>query len=412
MTYKKGSREMKRLTCEVCGGTNIIKKDGVFECQDCGTKYTLEDAKKLLIEGKVDVSGSTVKIDNTNLIANYQEIADNAYKAGNLKEAENYCNKILEIDPSNSNTWILKGKVAGWQSNLQNGRIKEALDYFQMAIKNCDEVNKNSAIQQITHEIKDIINATVQTSENFLLEHSNKIATKTFDDVVNAIFNVKETCCYIEKDDFIDYYSQIGSFLAGFIVNYINRISGKFQGMTNNEFEQRDALESAEILIGTRNTAKKMIESPEVRLSLINTNLQILPVIILNTLQFTPKYISDFNGRIMYARLKEEERKEKIERLLEIKKIRKYKPNYPLNLEKLDDVDTVSFIKQLFPKEYEAYINKVRQKEKEEQLKAQQRRAILEKEAEEKRMMTGNRVIVFMVLATAIFLFVLLNDIK
>ena len=37
---------MKKITCEMCGGTDLIKQDGVFVCQNCGMKYSLEDAKK------------------------------------------------------------------------------------------------------------------------------------------------------------------------------------------------------------------------------------------------------------------------------------------------------------------------------------------------------------------------------
>ncbi len=38
---------MQKLTCEVCNG-GLIKKDGLFECEYCGTKYTLEEARKLI----------------------------------------------------------------------------------------------------------------------------------------------------------------------------------------------------------------------------------------------------------------------------------------------------------------------------------------------------------------------------
>jgi len=40
---------MKQLTCELCGGTDLIKQDGVFVCQNCGTKYSVEEAKKMMI---------------------------------------------------------------------------------------------------------------------------------------------------------------------------------------------------------------------------------------------------------------------------------------------------------------------------------------------------------------------------
>ena len=61
---------MKQLTCEMCGSTDLIKQDGVFVCQSCGCKYSVEEARKMMIEGTVDVSGSTVFIDNTKQIEN------------------------------------------------------------------------------------------------------------------------------------------------------------------------------------------------------------------------------------------------------------------------------------------------------------------------------------------------------
>ena len=55
---------MKQLKCEMCGSTDLLKQDGMFVCQTCGTKYSVEEAKKMMIEGTVEVTG-TVKIDNT-----------------------------------------------------------------------------------------------------------------------------------------------------------------------------------------------------------------------------------------------------------------------------------------------------------------------------------------------------------
>ena len=57
---------MKAIKCELCGSGDLVKQEGVFVCQHCGTKYSLEEARKLMVEinGTVDVQG-TVKIDNT-----------------------------------------------------------------------------------------------------------------------------------------------------------------------------------------------------------------------------------------------------------------------------------------------------------------------------------------------------------
>ena len=125
---------MKALTCEMCGSTNLIKEDGVFVCQSCGTKYSVEEARKMMVEGTVSVKG-TVTVDNTGAIRNYHVMASNASQAGNYAEAESYCNKIIEINPRHSRAWQLKGTAAGWQSTLANNRIKESMNCFNNALE-------------------------------------------------------------------------------------------------------------------------------------------------------------------------------------------------------------------------------------------------------------------------------------
>ena len=41
---------MKRINCEICGGAEMIKDNGVFVCQSCGCKYSLEEVRKMLID--------------------------------------------------------------------------------------------------------------------------------------------------------------------------------------------------------------------------------------------------------------------------------------------------------------------------------------------------------------------------
>ena len=76
---------MKRITCEMCGSTDLVKKDGLFECQSCGTKYSVEEAKKMMVEGTVNVEG-TVKIDDTNKINNLIKNAKTLFKDGKTEE--------------------------------------------------------------------------------------------------------------------------------------------------------------------------------------------------------------------------------------------------------------------------------------------------------------------------------------
>ena len=86
---------MKQLTCEMCGSTDLIKQDGVFICQSCGTKYSIEEAKKMMVEGTVDVTGSTVKVDTSDELANLYQLARRAKDADNAENAAKYYEMIL-----------------------------------------------------------------------------------------------------------------------------------------------------------------------------------------------------------------------------------------------------------------------------------------------------------------------------
>ena len=83
----------------MCNSTDMVKQDGLFVCQHCGTKYSVEEAKKLMLEGKIDVSGSTVKVDNTNRLENLYTLARRAIDSRDLNAAHSYYTSILLEEP-------------------------------------------------------------------------------------------------------------------------------------------------------------------------------------------------------------------------------------------------------------------------------------------------------------------------
>lgn len=91
---------MKQLTCEMCGSTDLLKQDGVFVCQSCGCKYSVEEAKRMMIEGTVDVQG-TVKIDNSAFVEKYLQNARRAKEKEDWEEVEKYYNMVEQNDPNN-----------------------------------------------------------------------------------------------------------------------------------------------------------------------------------------------------------------------------------------------------------------------------------------------------------------------
>ena len=91
---------MKQLTCEMCGSTELVKDGGFFVCQTCGTKYSVEEAKKMMIEGTVDVQG-TVKVDNSAFVEKYLANARRAKQKEDWSETEKYYNMVEQNDPTN-----------------------------------------------------------------------------------------------------------------------------------------------------------------------------------------------------------------------------------------------------------------------------------------------------------------------
>ena len=75
-------------------------------------------------------------------IDNILVLAATAYEAQNYGEAENYCNRAIELDAMCYKAWNLKGKAVGWQSKIDNLRIEEASHSFCKAIDFAPEEEK------------------------------------------------------------------------------------------------------------------------------------------------------------------------------------------------------------------------------------------------------------------------------
>ena len=165
---KADSKPIRPIVCELCGGNNLIKENGFFTCQHCGTKYTLEEARKMMIEGTVQVAG-TVRVDNSGKIGNFLMMANSAFSVENYKEAEEYANKVIEIDPHNSEAWYIKGKAAGWLSTLGKIRLSESVQCWGNAVAYSGN-NRAKYQKQISDDISKLIQTVVLLRVNSFVE--------------------------------------------------------------------------------------------------------------------------------------------------------------------------------------------------------------------------------------------------
>ncbi len=128
---------MKQLTCEMCGSTDLIKDGGVFVCQTCGCKYSIEEAKRMMIEGTVDVQG-TVKVDNSAFVAKYLANARRAKEKEDWEETEKYYNMVEQNDPDNIEA-IFYSAYGKAKSTLVDGDLYKRQAAFKV-LSNCISV--------------------------------------------------------------------------------------------------------------------------------------------------------------------------------------------------------------------------------------------------------------------------------
>lgn len=145
---------MKQLTCEMCGGTDLMKQDGVFVCQSCGCKYSVEEAKRMMVEGTVDVQG-TVKVDNTAFVQKYLANARRAKQKEDWAETEKYYNMVEQNDPTNIEA-IFYSSYGKAKTSLVEGDLYKRQAAFKV-LQNCVSIIDDNFLIEKEEENKKVI---------------------------------------------------------------------------------------------------------------------------------------------------------------------------------------------------------------------------------------------------------------
>jgi uncharacterized Zn finger protein (UPF0148 family) len=131
---------MKNLTCEICGSTDFMKEEGVFVCQSCKTKYSVEEAKKLMSEGTstAGVAGNAAAGNSANL-DNLYKVARRARDDANIEQAFKYYEQLQLEDSDNwepifftayySALKTLKNDKPGDSVKVTGGTVSIGLNY-------------------------------------------------------------------------------------------------------------------------------------------------------------------------------------------------------------------------------------------------------------------------------------------
>ena len=216
---------MEVIKCELCGSNEFKKVNGEYECQYCHTKYTVEEAKNLIIEGTVDV-----KIDTSDKKKNYEKLAERSFNDELYDQAYDYYNKLLELDSDNWEYVYKKGLCAAWQSTLANFRVDETIKACKNAFNIIDINkikidNKEEICYQMAEQINKVAVAFCTLSQNHYSEFWElESAAPDYWDQLQQCISSEEYAInlikdYIDKDaKYKDLYISI---LKNLIVYYV-----------------------------------------------------------------------------------------------------------------------------------------------------------------------------------------------
>jgi ribosomal protein L37AE/L43A len=186
---------LKPLTCDMCGSSNIIKQDGIFVCQSCGTKYSVEEAKKMMASGTVNISG-VVKVDETEKLSNLYKIARRAKAEDNYENAAKYYNMIIVEDP---NSWEASffsvyykamdckiAEIASAALSVANS-LKSVFPLISDFLKSTDD--RERAIDEIYEKCFEIVNGMCSAATAHHNEIDWKIRSEYESDYANRMWN-------------------------------------------------------------------------------------------------------------------------------------------------------------------------------------------------------------------------------
>lgn len=192
---------MKKLTCEMCGGTDLMKTNGVFVCQSCGCKYSVEEAKKLMVK-----IGGSVTVKNAPKVKSLLKLAQSSFDSENYAKCEDFCNQIIAMDAQNFEAWKLKGDAICYQLNDDNRREVEAYNCIIVSYNLLDGNKKEENMNDILFSLEECFSQVVW-SELFLdfciinnindtVNETNKVFNNSYNYVAKLIstsdFNVSE----------------------------------------------------------------------------------------------------------------------------------------------------------------------------------------------------------------------------
>ena len=150
---------MTPLTCELCGSSEIVKHNGYYVCQNCGTKYSVEEAKKMMAITSDRIDDRTAE---ANKIGKLYQLARRARDESNTENAEKYYGMLALEDPTSWEAHFYQVYFKSLLTNIagiSNAAIAIANTIkptFQLVKQFVDDYDKPDVVKEITERCIDI----------------------------------------------------------------------------------------------------------------------------------------------------------------------------------------------------------------------------------------------------------------
>lgn len=191
---------MKALVCEMCGSQDMVKQDGLFVCQCCHTKYSVEEAKKLMLEG-------SVKIDRSGELENLIKAARNAREAEDADSALKHYEKINALDPDNWEAVFylvaLKaysykyGEIKSIAISVSNA-LPKVFELIDTSLSNDED--KKEATWEVLQECQSIAESLIYSSHDFYKSVTKGNGILSLTGVFGAVTGISSTLSEIDED--------------------------------------------------------------------------------------------------------------------------------------------------------------------------------------------------------------------
>ncbi|MGN1130096.1 MAG: TFIIB-type zinc finger domain-containing protein [Ruminococcus sp.] len=192
------------FVCELCGCTNLVKTDGFFVCENCNTKYTLEEARKLM-----NGNSSPVYQESTNDVS--LMTSDNALKlareALTKKDYENSAKYYDIVLSEQASSWEAKfysvytraitrpaTETVNTSANLINNGVA-VLELINDTVS--DDNEKKKAVAEIANKLVQISTILLTNATNYFNSINREVRGLHKQNYLNNLVEAIKICYII-----------------------------------------------------------------------------------------------------------------------------------------------------------------------------------------------------------------------